>query len=285
MIAVAEEKRKCNGVTFSPTSSRRTKPAERSVEEDFEDANRFHHQALQAVKNALLLIKQSGDALRAAKRKVKKAKRLWTREVKKHFEGGRSGGQSYETAVGYMRISKCWEQLQPILESGDDLSLRRALAILRVPRRKEKSEDFILEAEDWARRYVAKRVAQIFSAKDVIFLAMYCDWQEHLADFFDDIRNRIAPLVPVFVRAEAKRWSQLKLLERCDPKRADAEKEFQQTLITVFEGNESLTPFQRTLIAESLECPPEFFDKYRRFYLKEKARGATPLDDIVIYPA
>ncbi len=142
------------------------------------EANHHLAQAVENLRSAIIHAKQAGDALCKAHKLI--GKLAWKEWLKQNFKN------SYELASSYMRLSRKWKQLKAEVEDPEQLSIERALAILRVKHlkapREEEREQALQNAALHLRRVFNQHVSR-WSREEVLCLS-------HLSTFQSLITRR-----------------------------------------------------------------------------------------------
>lgn len=88
-----------------------------------ERINALHHEVVEYETQAVLKARAAGELLLEAKSNVKHGE--WLNWLAEH------ANFSQKTAWQYMRIAECWEQLEPLYTRGYNLTIRKALKLVR----------------------------------------------------------------------------------------------------------------------------------------------------------
>lgn len=175
-------------IAIAKTPKTLKRPKSETAEELVAKANELHTQIINLQRRAITLAKEAGDALRQAKKKVQRGQ--WKPWGKEHFH------DSYELAVTYMRISRKWYRIEPLVIDNPKLSLEAALQILRV-QREPKSEQATSQA-DQARTILRETffmALKDWSDEEVLYLARpSSNGVNHFDDFLGHLHDALQPV-------------------------------------------------------------------------------------------
>jgi hypothetical protein len=178
-------------------------------------ANRHHADVLAKLRGAIHHANESGKALIALKPLVGRHGN-WTPWLEENFDG------SPETARGYVRIARHWDdEIAPRLAAGEDLTLTKGLAILRVRPEREPvewpppwlrdlgdDELFYHKLVDDRRAALRRRLAQLANDLDDNLVLLLGQESRILFDTLGDcwgaLTTLCAPLAAVFGPAHAR---------------------------------------------------------------------------------
>jgi hypothetical protein len=227
-------------------------------------ATKFHREVISHFSAVIHAARNAGQALNAAKKlvysKAGDKKGAWTNWLKANFKEA-----SPQTARVYMRVDRGWKILEPEVAQHGDLSLARALQILKVKpdgtEKKDPPQDLIARCQRAICRAFDDCVRKQISPATAVFLAgssgkfLIESRCRFFTEFLERLKTEVDPIAQVLFAADRDRSAAIeKLGDTMSPRQEEeTETAYVRAVIDAFKGKEGiLTEYQKETIREEI---------------------------------